>query len=1288
MRIKNFTLLTLALFVMSVVAFAQKPISTQRVFTPKQQLQHAIRTGQLTKEKASAFKFAKPALPQNMQKAKANKPVFPVALQAPQRSDMQAYTYGFSQAMNGWTAIDADGDGDGWELLVNNSSIPGHDGNLGMMTSASYRNAPLNPDNYLVSPKMKLNGKLSFFACAQDASYPSEHFAVMVSTASGTNPSDFSMVQEWTMTAAPTLAPAANFDAPAGAFRSPRRVQGNWYLYEVDLSGYGGAEGYVAIRHYQCTDWFRLNVDDITLETTEMIDAYDPDLETTIDTGTSEVVTPPAGLLTEDWTIARYFCNSNGDTPDERVLQVGFDGSDVYVQGFSYYQADAWIKGTLSEDGKSITFESGQYYGAYGDEYDMWFAGWDYLNDALVPVTVTYDAEAGTMTWPDDIVLLENGAETEAYYYGYFDGLTMLKGVAPDPLPAPDIVNTEWYFKSQRLTQDQDTGDDMLTEYNLHVHVGIAGNDVFVKGLSEDSPEAWVKGTLDPATNKVVFASGQCVGGYYTIDMSTWSYVYVKQYLTGYGDGMENIVMDYDAEAKTLTMESPTYMIINESWLVLNPSVIMTDVQMQEIFDVAATPAQPTITAAKLTGSYPYVTVDIPDTDVEGNPLLGDKLSYQYFIDVDHTVSPLTLFASDYSKLSADMTEIPYNFTDDYDIYNYGLYLNQDFSSWNKLGIQSIYRGGGEERKSEISWFTFVPYSHQVSFVAANDLNIQNNKATVKVNGKKAEVDAEGKLAVPETYTVTIAPAKGYRFVSASSTDATVTLADDLFSATFEMPTTDVTINYELREMDGDIIFATEGEFTIQNGLASVLVNDADVTKDIDDTGKLIDIAQGATVTINAAQGYKLTSVEASYTPKSTGGGGAASEIEIGSGDDLNSYVPTYSLYNYALTQQIYTAAEIGQAGQINSISFFNGGTEKGRNIDIYLVHTTKSTFDGANDWIAATANDKVFSGGVTFTADGEWTTITLDTPFSYNGTDNLAVIVDDNSGEWSSGLKCNVFDATDQAIRVYNDYDDYDPANPASYTGTVMSVKNQIKLGMAGGTAPAAVGVDVALAKKGNTASFIMPGPGGKVNVTYEIERLGYPIEVPADAYITYYTDKDILIYDTDCELMTVTGLNGNEVAVTPLNVVAANTPILIHNSAGEKELWIVPAEETADAPAADEVTVLPAFKGTLTGQTFSDADMAAKDYYAFNGYSFAWVRSAGSIAANKCWLEFEKDAAPKVSNLVIGFGSGETTGINTVNGKMDTDGQYYDLNGRKLNAAPTQKGVYIVNGKKAVVK
>ena len=910
------------------------------------------------------------------------------------------------------------------------------------------------------------------------------------------------------------------------------------------------------------------------------------------------VVTPPAGLTTEAWTIARYFYDGQSETGEEKALQVGFDGNDVYVNGFSYLmEEDAWIKGTLSEDGKSITFASGQYYGSYQGN-DLFFAAYDLSTGDLAPVTVAYDAAAGTMTWPETAFILENGAQDEMSMFGYFTEIpAMVKGTAPDPLPAPDIVTTEWLFKSQAY--DSDSGE--FVDYNLHVNVGIAGTDVFVQGISEDLPNAWIKGTLDPATNKVTFPTGQYFG---QAAILFWVFDY---YFAGYGEnGLEDVVMAYDPEAKTLTMESPTDLLINAAWLLYNPNLILTDVTLQEIADVAATPAQPTITAATLDGNYPNVTINVPDTDAEGNPLLVGKLSYQYYYDVNHTVSPLTLSPSEYMYLYADMTEIPYTFTDDYDIYNYRLYLNMDISTWNKIGIQSIYRGGGEEHKSEISWFTFVPYPHQVTFVAANDLSIQNGKAKVTVNGKKATVDAEGKLDVPETYTVTITPAKGYRFVSASSTGAKVTLSEDLFSATFEMPTEDVTINYELRAMDGEIVFATEGQYTIQGGQASVLVGDADVTKDVDANGKLIDIAQGSTITINAAQGYKLASVTASYDA-------------VGASDPIINYVLNDSY---------------GDGWTGNAINIVKSGSE-----DVVAELTIS---DGAS----ASGSVKLEPGQA---YDFVWV-----------------------AGSYADECSFVITDADDEEI--------VSAASGAGLSGVIASY-----------TVPAAssippVGVDVALAKKGNTASFIMPGPGGRVNVAYELVRLGSPVTIPAGAYITYYTDKDILIYDADCELMTVTGLSANEVLVTPLKVVAANTPMLIYNKADEKELWIVPAEETADAPAADEVTVLPAFKGTLTGQTFTEADMAANEYYACNGTSFAWVRGAGTIGANKCWLEFVKDAAPKAPSLAIVYGG--TTGINTVNAKMETEGQYYDLNGRKLNAAPTQKGVYIINGKKAVIK
>ena len=85
------------------------------------------------------------------------------------------------------------------------------------------------------------------------------------------------------------------------------------------------------------------------------------------------------------------------------------------------------------------------------------------------------------------------------------------------------------------------------------------------------------------------------------------------------------------------------------------------------------------------------------------------------------------------------------------------------------------------------------------------------------------------------------------------------------------------------------------------------------------------------------------------------------------------------SYYKYSITQQIYTAQEIGAAGMITSVDFMKADNSNyERNIDIYMVHTDKGSFSGSSDAVAVTAADKVFSGTVDFAAN-EWTTINFD---------------------------------------------------------------------------------------------------------------------------------------------------------------------------------------------------------------------------------------------------------------------------------------------------------------------
>lgn len=162
-----------------------------------------------------------------------------------------------------WATIDADGDGNNWYSLNpnnNTNNIPGHNGSLGHMTSASYNGSVLTPDNYLVTPLVKAtnNSTFSFYACAQDNQWVEEHFGVFVSTNSQTNANSFVKIQEWTMTAKSSGITSIGRDGQT-------RDQGNWYQYTVSLGSYANQNIYVAIRHFNSSDMFRLNVDDVEL---------------------------------------------------------------------------------------------------------------------------------------------------------------------------------------------------------------------------------------------------------------------------------------------------------------------------------------------------------------------------------------------------------------------------------------------------------------------------------------------------------------------------------------------------------------------------------------------------------------------------------------------------------------------------------------------------------------------------------------------------------------------------------------------------------------------------------------------------------------------------------------------------------------------------------------------------------------------------------------------------------------------------------------------------------------
>ncbi len=88
-------------------------------------------------------------------------------------------------------------------------------------------------------------------------------------------------------------------------------------------------------------------------------------------------------------------------------------------------------------------------------------------------------------------------------------------------------------------------------------------------------------------------------------------------------------------------------------------------------------------------------------------------------------------------------------------------------------------------------------------------------------------------------------------------------------------------------------------------------------------------------------------------------------------------------------------------------------------------------------------------------------------------------------------------------------------------------------------------------------------------------------------------------------------------------------------------------------------------------------------------HGIGFYTLSKEGTISAGKAYLTLPTNAVQNLANgITLEFEDEETTGISEeviVNSEKSAD-IWFTLDGRKLNGKPTQKGIYIVNGRKVV--
>ena len=179
---------------------------------------------------------------------------------------------------------------------------------------------------------------------------------------------------------------------------------------------------------------------------------------------------------------------------------------------------------------------------------------------------------------------------------------------------------------------------------------------------------------------------------------------------------------------------------------------------------------------------------------------------------------------------------------------------------------------------------------------------------------------------------------------------------------------------------------------------------------------------------------------------------------------------------------------------------------------------------------------------------------------------------------------------------------------------------------------------------------------------------------------FATLYTDLGLDFSGTTGLTAYTATLDGETVTLTQVNDIQAGTGVVLKSEDGSQNI-------TYSLPVINSSSTL---KGDLQGNATESTA-----YNAFDGYTLYMLAinqsheaqftkvTDGSIAAGKAYLKVPTSASTRA--FIVSFGD-DATGIRAIESAENGDRQIYTLSGQRVTKPG--KGLYIVNGKKVIIK
>lgn len=178
---------------------------------------------------------------------------------------------------------------------------------------------------------------------------------------------------------------------------------------------------------------------------------------------------------------------------------------------------------------------------------------------------------------------------------------------------------------------------------------------------------------------------------------------------------------------------------------------------------------------------------------------------------------------------------------------------------------------------------------------------------------------------------------------------------------------------------------------------------------------------------------------------------------------------------------------------------------------------------------------------------------------------------------------------------------------------------------------------------------------------------------------YDTFVDPEHNLMVPSVLTAFTVKSVGETSVVLSPIEdgIIPAGVPVLLLSKTVDSDDIRTSSTEEKGTAAAGQLKAAP--KGGKEVKAIGNIYLLYKDKF--------YLSQTGTIPENGVYLELQAEKSR--SRGVLSIGDDGTTGIQQIENGLNLEKSgWYTLDGRRLESAPTRKGLYINNGKKVVIK